>query len=183
MSNRQAQAWEATKRLGSQTAAGREMGISQGAVALLLTRYMESHGISGRRPGAVSRGGRKAGWHRGQPPTDKQQEAWEAYLETGSMQTAARLLGVTSGTVSGRVKGYLQRTGQEDKLGSPAAGRKSYVMLQAEIKSLRFRLGEAKRDAKFFEGELEKLRVRALTSNRIESKIDRLLALREERIA
>lgn len=48
------QAWEAVHRLGTQTAAAAELGLTQAGVQARLDRYMTSHGIKGPRPGLLT---------------------------------------------------------------------------------------------------------------------------------
>jgi len=53
---KQAAAWEAVQRLGSQLAAAAELGIPQGSVQSRLNGYMINMGIPGDLPGVAKRG-------------------------------------------------------------------------------------------------------------------------------
>ena len=57
---RQTEAWEAVKRLGTQVAAAKELGIKQGSVQGALTGYMARMGIGGELPGKLTPTARKA---------------------------------------------------------------------------------------------------------------------------
>lgn len=59
---RQAQVWEAVARLGGQTAAARELGLTQGAVRSALMGYMAARDMRGPMPGASKSGGRPRGY-------------------------------------------------------------------------------------------------------------------------
>lgn len=59
---RQAQVWEAVTRLGGQTAAARELGLTQGAVRNALMGYMAARDMRGPMPGARMGGGRPRGY-------------------------------------------------------------------------------------------------------------------------
>lgn len=74
---RQRQAWEATVRLGSQSAAAREMGTSQGVVRSLMIGYARSIGWTDPLPGVRHDTGRPEGTGRVQVLTRQLEEAHE----------------------------------------------------------------------------------------------------------
>jgi hypothetical protein len=49
-------AWEAVQRLGTQVAAAKELGWTQGSLQTALNRYMKANGIKGPRPGLLPDG-------------------------------------------------------------------------------------------------------------------------------
>lgn len=175
---KQRAAWEATQRLGSQAAAGRELGVTQGNIAASIRRYMEAMGMTGPVPVGHG-GGWHKDWHVGLEPTPRQAQAWEAFQRLGSQAAAARELGMSSGSLSARIRGYLERTGVVDPTLDPtldpAKGRKGISMLTAELAYERTERARLIARCTELEATNAKLAKRAAAADRLEQKIDRIL--------